>query len=189
VDRLLERCRERAPAAGSDLDVLAAYEGMVLELARGRGAPLDGRGGHDPGPREPAGAGGVTILVADDDPSIVRLLETSLAPDGFRVLTAADGDAALRLARAHRPDLILLDWTMPGREGVDVARLLRADPEPYFRDVPVVLLTARDELESTTEGFAAGVTDYLTKPFKIAHLRTRVRAWLLRAGRGPLPPG
>jgi CheY-like chemotaxis protein len=188
LDRLVETCRARAAASGSPLQVFAAAEGMVLELSGPAAPHLDGR------PALPVAvlADGVTppstILVADDDPSILLLLENVLVPEGFRVVTAADGPQALEQVRQHRPDLILLDWTMPGLEGVEVARILRSQPEPYFKEVPVVLVTARDGADSTHQGFAAGVTDYLTKPFKVAHLLTRVRAWLLRSGKGAATP-
>ena len=121
-----------------------------------------------------------TILVADDDPTIVRLLTLALEQDGFRVVTASDGEAALRLARLEHPDLILLDWQMPGADGMEVTRRLRDEPDAALRDVPVVLITAQSGPENTAAGFAAGVTDYLTKPFRPAHIRARVQAWLLR---------
>jgi DNA-binding response OmpR family regulator len=121
-----------------------------------------------------------TILIADDDPAIVQLLMQALAPDAYRIVTANDGETALRLARSQRPALILLDWQMPGVEGTDVTRALRDDADPALRDIPVVLITGRGGAEDTAEGFAAGVTDYLTKPFRAAHVRTRVQAWLLR---------
>jgi Response regulators consisting of a CheY-like receiver domain and a winged-helix DNA-binding domain len=121
-----------------------------------------------------------TILVADDDPTIVRLLTLALEQDGFRVVTASDGEAALRLARLEHPDLILLDWQMPSADGMEVTRRLRNEPDPALRDVPVVLITAQSGPENTAAGFAAGVTDYLTKPFRPAHVRARVQAWLLR---------
>ena len=105
----------------------------------------------------------------------------ALQPEGFRRLSASDGDTALQIARAQRPDLLLLDWEMPGRDGLEVCRALRADPDPDLRQVPVVLLTAHQEAEDTAAGFAAGVTDYVTKPFKPTHVRSRVHAWLLRS--------
>ena len=124
--------------------------------------------------------GPLTVLVADDDPTIVALLTVTLQQDGFRVLTAGDGETALRVARAEQPALILLDWRMPGLEGVEVARALRADADPHLRQVPVVLLTGETGSENTAAGFAAGVTDYLTKPFTPPFVRARVRAWLVR---------
>ena len=84
------------------------------------------------------------------------------------------------MARAERPALMLLDSHMPRLAGVDVVRALRADPDLYFRTVPVVLMTGKAGPENTATGFAAGVTDYLLKPFAPALVRARVRAWLLR---------
>jgi CheY-like chemotaxis protein/phosphoribosyl 1,2-cyclic phosphodiesterase len=183
LDRLAEVCRERAAAAGSALAVFAAAEGQVIEL------PEQAR---EPAPHELASsalaAGPVetpssaeTVLIVDDEPDIVRLLEIALRSEGFRLLSAYDGESALAIARAERPDLLLLDWRLPGQSGLEVCRALRADSDPRLRDVPVVLLTALDGADDTAQGFAAGATDYLTKPFKPTHVRTRVRGWLLRA--------
>jgi CheY-like chemotaxis protein/phosphoribosyl 1,2-cyclic phosphodiesterase len=181
VDLLLESCRRRVAAAAGQLEVLAAAEGQVLELAEGAGATAPAA----PLAEAPAGAQAETILVADDDPAIVMLLRASLETDGFRVVTAGDGPAALALARAERPALVLLDWQMPHASGVEVTRALRDDADPHLRTVPVVLITAQSGAENTAAGFAAGVTDYLTKPFRPAHVRARVRAWLLRRSAGP----
>ena len=184
LDRLVEVCRRRA--AGSRLDVFAAAEGQVMELARsgvdvtrpyGLVAPAVSAGISSPG--------AATILIADDDPTIVRLLTLTLEPQGFRLLTASDGETALRIARAERPALVLLDWQMPGADGIAVTRALRADADPDLRDVPVVLITGLAGGENTAVGFDAGVTDYLTKPFQPSHVRTRVRTWLLRRGSDP----
>jgi two-component system phosphate regulon response regulator PhoB len=121
------------------------------------------------------------ILIVDDDPDIVQLLTQALAPDRYRIVTANDGEAALRLARSERPALILIDWQMPaGPDGTEVTRALRDDADPALRDTPVVLITGRAGAEDTAAGFAAGVTDYLTKPFRAAHVRTRVQTWLMR---------
>jgi CheY-like chemotaxis protein len=176
LDRLVEICRRRAGAAGSALQVFAAAEGEEVRLIE-----------HDtetprtetlPSPTRTVGP--LTILVADDDPTMVRLLTLALEPDGFRVVTANDGKAALAQARLEHPALILLDWQMPGADGIEVTRALRREPDPALRDVPVVLITAQSGPDNTAAGFAAGVTDYLTKPFRPAHVRTRVQAWLLR---------
>jgi len=177
VDSLLEVCRRRAAAAGGGLEVFAAAEGQTVELAEGESALPRAA---SPAVAAPIAAGPETILVADDDPAIVMLLRASLESDGFRVVTAGDGEAALRIARAERPALLLLDWQMPGSSGVEVTRALRGDGDPDLRTVPVVLITAQAGAENTAAGFAAGVTDYLTKPFRPAHVRARVRAWLLR---------
>jgi CheY-like chemotaxis protein len=182
LDEVVEICRQRVATSGGRLDVFAAAEGQILELS-GRG----GAAAH----AVPAGltalptlapVEGQTILIADDDPAVLQLLTLTLQPDGFRLLTAGDGETALHMARTERPALIVLDWHMPGADGIEVTRALRADADPYLREVPVVLITATTGADSTAVGFAAGVTDYLTKPFKLAHVRTRVRAWLLRRG-------
>jgi two-component system phosphate regulon response regulator PhoB len=123
----------------------------------------------------------MTVLIVDDNPDIVRLLTMTLRSEGLRLLTASDGDAALAIARVERPDLLLLDWNMPGRDGLEVCRALRAEGDPGLRQVPIVLLTAQAGEEDTAAGFAAGVTDYVTKPFKPAHVRARVHAWLMRS--------
>jgi two-component system phosphate regulon response regulator PhoB len=122
----------------------------------------------------------VTILIVDDEPDIVRLLQVTLRPEGFRLLAAHDGETALQMARTERPSLLLMDWQMPGRDGLEVCRALRAETDPQLRDMPVVLLTAQSRDEHVAAGFAAGVTDYLTKPFYPAYVRSRVREWLLR---------
>jgi CheY-like chemotaxis protein len=176
VDGLVATCRERARDADSPLDVFAAAEGQELRLI--------GPAAEAPGTEAPPGptmtAGPLTILVADDDPTIVRLLTLALEPDGFRVVTATDGKTALDRVRLERPALILLDWQMPGADGIEVTRALRREPDPELRDVPVVLITAQSGADNTAAGFAAGVTDYLTKPFRPAHVRARVHTWLLR---------
>ena len=176
LERLVETCRRRAGAAGSALQVFAAAEGQEIRLLEGDAtAPAAARL-----PEPVLNAGPHTILVADDDPVMVRLLTLALEQDGFRVVTASDGKTALRLARLERPALILLDWEMPGADGMEVTRTLRAETDPALRDVPLVLITAQSGAENTAAGFAAGVTDYLTKPFRPAHVRARVQAWLLR---------
>jgi CheY-like chemotaxis protein/phosphoribosyl 1,2-cyclic phosphodiesterase len=184
VDRLVAVCRARVRAAGGALEVFAAAEGLTLELTR--------REAREPRPRRRAAASTASpaapervVLIADDDPVILALLKSTLRSEAFRLYTAADGETALSLARTVRPSLILLDWLMPGLDGTEVTRALRADADPYFRDVPIVLLTAEAGADKTQEGFAAGVTDYLTKPFKAPFVRARVRAWLERVGADP----
>lgn len=191
LDRLVTTCRRHADDAGGHLDVFAAAEGQVIELT-----PL-GAASRVAAPAatvptadlvSPPGVttipSATTILIADDDPDIIRLLTMTLRPEGFRLVSAYDGETALAIARTERPDLILMDWNMPGRDGIEVCRALRADSDPRMRDVPFVLLTARARAEDTAAGFAAGATDYLTKPFKPTHVRSRVQTWLLRRRAG-----
>ncbi len=181
LDRLVEICRRRADSAGSALQVFAAAEGEELRLIERDAATP--RAETLPGPMLKSGP--LTILVADDDPTIVRLLTLALEPDGFRVVTANDGKSALARARLEHPALILLDWQMPGADGIEVTRALRRGADPVLREVPVVLITAQSGPDNTAAGFAAGVTDYLTKPFRPAHVRARAQAWLLRRRDAP----
>jgi DNA-binding response OmpR family regulator len=116
------------------------------------------------------------ILVADDDADILELVRFDLEAEGYAVLTAREGDEALRLALDRRPDLAILDVLMPGVGGFDVTRRIRAN-EAMNRTV-VILLTARAGIADILEGFRAGADDYVTKPFEPDELRTRVRALL-----------
>jgi two-component system response regulator MprA len=123
------------------------------------------------------------VLLVDDDPKLVRLLERGLAYEGFEVRTATTGEAALAAARTWQPHLVLLDIAMPGPDGFEVCRRLRlAD------DVPVVMLTARDEVVDKVQALNLGADDYVAKPFDFDELLARVRAVLRRrrAGEEPL---
>ena len=123
-----------------------------------------------------------TILVVDDEPQILRLVRDYLEHNGFKVVTAADGDTALRSTRTGRPDLVVLDLGLPGLDGLDVARALRRDGE-----VPIIMLTARaDELDKLV-GLELGADDYLTKPFSPKELVARVRAVLRRTAQAHDP--
>jgi two-component system KDP operon response regulator KdpE len=117
------------------------------------------------------------ILAVDDDPSILRLLRLQLSTDGFQVIGAKDGEEALRLAEAQRPDLIILDVVMANMDGLEVLRRVRERS-----DVPVLLLTARDRGIDVIEGLDQGADDYLIKPFHAEELAARVRALLRRTG-------
>jgi len=117
-----------------------------------------------------------TILVVDDDQKLLNMLRRTLAYEGFNVLTAADGNAALGAALAHPPDVIVLDWMMPGLDGIGVMRRLRAAGDKTL----VLMLTARDAVEDRVEGLETGADDYLAKPFAPAELLARLRALLRR---------
>ncbi len=116
-----------------------------------------------------------TILVVDDELKITRLLRDYLQQAGFRVVTAADGPTALMVARAERPDMIVLDLGLPGLDGLDVTRTLRKSS-----DVPIIMLTARAEEADRIVGLELGADDYLVKPFSPKELVARVRAVLRR---------
>jgi two-component system response regulator MprA len=116
------------------------------------------------------------VLLVDDDAPIRRMLERTLAAEGYAVDAVADGGAALARVERSVPDLIVLDVTMPGLDGLAVTRRLRA----RRLAVPILLLTARDALEERVAGLDAGADDYLVKPFEIEELMARVRAMLRR---------
>ena len=120
------------------------------------------------------------VLAIDDEPGVLRLLRTQLSSEGFRVVTASDGEEALTIAEEQRPDIVLLDLMMPGMTGIDVMSALRARS-----DVPVVLLTAKGADEDKVRGLELGADDYLAKPFSPDELSARVRAVLRRSVRGP----
>src|SRR3954462_7886849 len=122
---------------------------------------------------------GKTILVVDDEPGIVTLVRDYLDRAGFRVLTAGDGPAALRIARGERPNLLVLDLMLPGLDGLDVTRALRQDPAT--QKLPIIMLTARVEETDRLIGLELGADDYITKPFSPREVVARVRAVLRRA--------
>jgi two-component system alkaline phosphatase synthesis response regulator PhoP len=126
------------------------------------------------------------ILAVDDDKNIIRLVETYLEQAGYVVLTAYDGEQAQRVIRRERPDLIVLDVMLPGRDGFELTRWLRADES--LASIPVLLLTARLEDSDKMLGFELGADDYLTKPFNPHEVVARVRAILRRSGQTPNVP-
>ncbi|MBC7247415.1 MAG: response regulator transcription factor [Actinobacteria bacterium] len=117
-----------------------------------------------------------TILIADDDPNIRRLIAELMASEGYRVLTAEDGEEAMRICEEEHPDLIILDIIMPKVDGMEVCRRLRDETA-----APIIFLTAKDDITDLVSGLAIGGDDYITKPFKGAELIARVKAALRRA--------
>ncbi len=108
------------------------------------------------------------ILVVDDEPTIVRLMEFILARQGHEMIVAVNGEEALQKTRAHKPDLVLLDIMMPRIDGYEVAQQLRADPETA--SVPIIMLSAKAQEEDIRRGAEVGVDAYVTKPFSPEHL-------------------
>ena len=104
-----------------------------------------------------------TILVVDDEPSIVKLVKVTLEGRGYNVITAYDGQEAIVEAKLHKPDLILLDVMMPHMDGTEARKRLKADP--VTKDIPVVHLTAVGDFDKQREALADGATDYIVKPF------------------------
>jgi len=120
-----------------------------------------------------------TILIVEDDPSILRGLQMNLSLEGFRLVAAHDGDEGLRFARSHKPDLIVLDLMLPKMSGLDVIRTLRAE-DP---DTPILVLSAKDQEGDKVLALSLGADDYMTKPFGLAELIARIRASLRRKRR------
>ena len=118
---------------------------------------------------------GETILVVDDEPTILEVVELYLRREGYEILTAADGQTALDLFEQRRPDLIVLDLMLPGMSGFDVTRRLQA-----LGGVPLIMLTARGEETDRVVGLELGADDYVTKPFSPRELVARVKAVLRR---------
>jgi adenylate cyclase len=116
------------------------------------------------------------ILAVDDTPENLDILQVRLEANGYRVITASDGEEGMARIRQDRPDLVLLDIMMPRRDGISVVREVKADPE--LRGIPVVMVTAKATVSDVVAGLDAGGDDYLTKPFEHAALLARVRSML-----------
>lgn len=123
--------------------------------------------------------GSAEILVVDDDPQIVRLVRTYLEQAGFHVATAGDGDVALQMIRSNRPDLVVLDLMLPGRDGLALTQIIRADAA--LASLPILMLTARVDDVDRIVGLEIGADDYVTKPFQPREVVARVKAILRRS--------
>jgi two-component system response regulator MprA len=117
-----------------------------------------------------------TVLIVDDDPKLLNMLRRTLMYEGFHVLTATNGNEALAEVQSHRPEVVVLDWLMPGLDGIGVLKHLRAVEDKTL----VLMLTARDTVENRVEGLERGADDYLVKPFAPAELLARIHALLRR---------
>jgi two-component system response regulator MprA len=115
------------------------------------------------------------ILIIEDDEAILKLLRRGLVYEGYQVDTALDGQTGLNMARDEHPDLIILDWMLPGMDGLEVCRRLRT-----AGSVPSLMLTAKDTIQDRVQGLDAGADDYLVKPFELDELLARIRALLRR---------
>jgi two-component system, OmpR family, alkaline phosphatase synthesis response regulator PhoP len=125
-----------------------------------------------------------TVLIIEDEPKVARLARDYLEQSNFRVLTAADGNIGLAMARREHPALIVLDLMLPGMDGLDICRALRRES-----DVPIIMLTARSEEADRLIGLELGADDYITKPFSPRELVARVRALLRRVKAAVYQPG
>ena len=127
---------------------------------------------------------GPKILVVDDDPGVLSSVERGLHHEGFVVITASDGEAAVRVATESAPDAVVLDIVMPKMDGVEVTRRLRGEGHR----IPICVLSAMTDVEHRVAGLQAGADDYLIKPFALAELIARLHALLRRSGdRAPVP--
>ena len=119
------------------------------------------------------------ILIVDDEPSIITLVSAYLKPEGYEVLTASDGPTGLKMAKAYKPDLVVLDLMLPGMDGIEILTRLRRESDVY-----VILLTARTEETDKIVGLSVGADDYVTKPFSPRELVARIKAALRRLQTG-----
>ncbi|MGI9106313.1 MAG: response regulator [Pyrinomonadaceae bacterium] len=171
-----QRARAVADKRGGHLDLLCAYEGCTLKIE-----PRRSRDRFDPtiSGSNPVRPPSLRILVVDDNDDLRMLTKEALQREHYNVIEASGGAEALRLIGEKSPDLVMLDLVMPDPDGLAVLRMLRAKPETAH--LPVILLTGMDDANSIKEGFDAGATDYLAKPFSRPQLYARIRACLTRA--------
>jgi len=126
-----------------------------------------------------------TVLVIDDEPELLRLLDYNLTKAGYLAISARDGPSGLALARRHAPDLVILDILMPGMDGLEVCKALRGDPATA--GIPILILTAKAEEADRVLGLELGADDYVCKPFGVRELLARVKALLRRGVGSPAP--
>lgn len=119
-----------------------------------------------------------TVMIVEDEEALLTLLQYNLDKEGYKVLAAADGEEADLMIRETTPDLILLDWMLPGLSGIELCRRLRGRPET--RNVPIIMITARGEETDRIRGLDTGADDYVTKPFSMTELLARIRAVMRR---------
>jgi len=117
----------------------------------------------------------LNILIVEDDPAIVSLVSLGLRYEQYNVIVADNGQVGLQLFEEHKPDLIILDWLLPGIDGITLCRMIRSQS-----DVPIIMITARDAITDRVNGLETGADDYLVKPFHIDELIARVHARLRR---------
>ncbi len=171
------KAQNLAKTFDGSLQVACAYEGLELDVISKNQTDTNVLNQNSDHLTEQV----IRILVADDDPDIQDLVETVLNSEEFSVSVAADGRETIRKVKELKPDLLILDIMMPELGGFEVLKILRSQPETV--DLPILMLTAKDDEEHIRKGFDSGATDYLTKPFKIPQLTARVRACLSRMGK------
>jgi CheY-like chemotaxis protein len=180
LDRILEAATRRASASGSGVEVLGAREGLEVHLTESEysvAAACE--------PRAPLPLSHPRILVAENDDAVAETLQCVLEDDGYELRRAADGREALHLLEREAFDLVVLDLALPEVSGHDVCRAIRGAPRSA--DLPILVVTVRNDPKDIRAAFAAGVNDYMVKPFSEAQLRARVRSWVMRRGSLGLP--
>ncbi|MFK5979908.1 MAG: phosphate regulon transcriptional regulator PhoB [Rhizobiaceae bacterium] len=123
-----------------------------------------------------------TVLIVEDEPSQIEVLDYNLNSEGYAVIKAMDGDEAILLAEEQLPDLILLDWMLPSVSGIEVCRRLRK--LPATKAIPIIMLTARSEEGDRIRGLDTGADDYVVKPYAVKELLARIKALLRRTSPG-----
>ena len=119
------------------------------------------------------------VFLVEDEQSIITLVEYNLKKEGFKVAFSSNGEEALKEIKSYEPDIVLLDWMLPDLSGIDVCKSLKKDTK--FRDIPIIMLTAKGEEEDKVSALNAGADDYITKPFGHAELIARINALLRRS--------
>lgn len=119
-----------------------------------------------------------TVMIVEDEEALSTLLQYNLDKEGYKIVTASDGEEAALLIRETVPDLVLLDWMLPGLSGIELCRQLRGRPET--RNMPIIIITARGEEADRIRGLDTGADDYVTKPFSMTELLARIRAVMRR---------
>ena len=119
------------------------------------------------------------IFIIEDEPSIIQLVQHNLEKNGFIVLSSVNGNDGLKELKKFQPDLLLLDWMLPDLSGIEICKNIRKDNS--FKNLPVIMLTAKGEEEDKIKGLDSGVDDYLTKPFSFNELMARIKAVLRRS--------
>lgn len=180
LQALEEKARAFARDQGSEMEVFFAREGDELTLQE-KQASQPARGDQMAAPTIPRK---LRVLAVDDDVVIRELIKEILQTDDYVVDMAGDGEEAFMIMESRPPDLVLLDMMMPHMDGFEVLRRMRSSDST--KTLPVVMLTAHGDEECIEEGFAAGATDYMLKPFSPAQLRARISGWLRRAAQGTL---
>src|SRR5512139_1997551 len=123
--------------------------------------------------------GNLCILIVEDDPAIVSLVSLGLRYEHYQIISTDNGLIGLQLFEEHKPDLVILDWLLPGMDGLKLCRLIRSQS-----DVPIIMITARDAICDRVSGLETGADDYIVKPFHIDELIARVHARLRRRSPG-----